>query len=131
MTRRAGSNSWKLCILVVLKTQERQAKMIVCKAKPVALFNQGSWVVCRLELRQQSLTNVLIFRIEKGAQCCQGTSWDADMPVGIMEYTEKKQYSHYENSKRRRERERTESTFKTIMLKTCQTWTEKWTKYPK
>ena len=39
---------------------ERKAgKLIVCKEKPVALFNQGTWGVGQLELRQQRALQTL------------------------------------------------------------------------
>lgn len=42
-TRKAGNKSWKLCSPAVLESRERQAELIVCKVKLVALFSQGTW----------------------------------------------------------------------------------------
>ena len=38
----------------MVKPRDGQAELIVCKAKPVALFNQGTWGMGQLELRPQT-----------------------------------------------------------------------------
>lgn len=54
LTKRAGNNLWKLCGPVAPKQRVGQAEMIVCRAKPMTLFNQRTWGVGQLELRQST-----------------------------------------------------------------------------
>lgn len=53
LNRRAGSNSWKPRSPVTLELRDGQTKLMVCRAKPVALISQLSYDASWLELRQQ------------------------------------------------------------------------------
>lgn len=50
----AGNSSWWLCGPVALQQKDEQSEPIVCRAKTVDFFGQGTWSVGQLELRQQT-----------------------------------------------------------------------------
>lgn len=59
LNRKSSQNIWKLCSPTTLKQRVWQAELIICRAKPVAPFGQGTWGGGQLESSPQRALLVL------------------------------------------------------------------------